>query len=320
VAIALALAACRGDRKPVVVSAAEHPLNREHVSLADVAAFSPLPLRPRAGASEVFWQQWGDQRAEIASYRGVAERYGELRPATWVVVTVVEPHDRRTWIKQDHADEAQRVYVLKSLQHLRFQTGTYPYSVATIAICPLEAWLPHRFAPTKISATVQEWCGHVYHGIWPGEGQLLSHLVSYFESEGQGSERIIVDSAALYEDALPLMLRELDGPFNEGRPWEGALVPSLWSTRKRHVPLRAERARIERHAEQREGVAVVRFVVSSANATRTFIIEAAGERRLLALQLQDGTQLELQGSARLAYWQHHAESDALLLRELGVER
>src|SRR5690606_32484396 len=120
---------------------------------------------------------------------------------------------------------------------LRFQTGIYPYSVMTSVFAPVDAYYEHRFTPAKITMTAQEWCGHVFFGVWPGQDRFASRGMSYFASEGERDETVEAPAGALYEDALPIQLRELDGPFAGGRDWEGTLVPSIWGARQAHVPL-----------------------------------------------------------------------------------
>src|SRR5688500_6763269 len=72
-----------------------------------------LPARPSACASRDFWAAWGDGRAELTGYAGRVSRYGELREAEVVLIYVTEPHDRRTWIKDDDVGRDHRVSVLK---------------------------------------------------------------------------------------------------------------------------------------------------------------------------------------------------------------
>ena len=275
-----------------------------------------LPARPRATASSAFWDQWSDGRAEMSSYRGTVARYGAPRPAELVLIYVTEPLDRETLVKDDDAPPGQRVNVIKLNAALRFQTGIYPYSILTSTFAPVDAYYPERFAPVKITMSAQEWCGHVFAGVWPGAGSFLSRGLSYFASEGERDESIEVPAGALYEDALPIQLRELDGPFAGGGDWEGTLVPSLWRARRDHQPLRGVPATIRR---AREGD-VVRFTVRAGDYERVLDVEATGARRVLGWRTSDGDELRLVATERLPYWELNGPGEEESRERIGLPR
>ncbi len=231
------LTACAGRARPGAPSAT--PSSRD-----EGGRFPAFPERPRAGAGDAFVRAWSDGQAELSGYRARVSRYGALRDAEVVLVFVTEPMDRRTWIKDDHAPAAQRVSVMKLNASLRFQTGVYPYSVLTSVFAPVDRYRDEAFSPVKITLSVQEWCGHVFHGVWPGEGAAVEQIISYFAEEGERRGDLAVPAGALYEDALLIQLRELDGPFARGAAWRGPLVPALWNVRRAHTPLRAVDATI----------------------------------------------------------------------------
>ena len=273
-----------------------------------------LPARPQASASSAFWDRWGDGRAELSSYRGTVMRYGEPRAAELVLIYVTEPLARETLIKDDDAPPEGRVQVLKLNSALRFQTGIYPYSVMTSVFAPVDAYYAHRFTPAKITMTAQEWCGHVFFGVWPGPDHFASRGMSYFASEGERDERVEVAAGALYEDALPIQLRELDGPFAGGGDWEGTLVPSIWRARQAHVPLRPVRATITR---TREGN-LHRFTLRAGELERVYDVEAEGDRRLLGWRDGDGEELHIVATERLPYWQLNSPGDEAARERIGL--
>jgi hypothetical protein len=275
-----------------------------------------LPARPQSRASAAFWQQWGDGRAELSGYRATVMRYGEPREAEIVLVYVTEPLDRETLIKDDAAG-ARSVPTLKLNYSERFQTGIYPYSLLTSVFAPVDAYLPTRFAPVKITLTAQEWCGHVFHGVWPDALGYESQLLSYFASEGERTEHVDAPADTLYEDALFIQLRELDGPFASGGEWRGQLVPRLWSSRRAHVPLRPVPARITR-ARQTEGID--RFTLTYDGVMRTFDVEQGGARRIVAWTASDGERATLLRTERLPYWQLHGPGDERHRESLGLPR
>jgi len=272
---------------------------------------------PAAGG---FWQAWGDGRAELTGYDLVTPRYGTPRKGEMVLIYVTEDMDRRTWIKDDRGDlpAEYRVPVLKLNQVLEFRTGIYPYSVMTSVFSPVSGGDGEPFSPAKVSLSAQEWCGHVFHAIWPVGSTFRSEIHSYFSSEGDAEEEVAVDRNALYEDALLIQIRELDGPFAGGADWSGALVPTLWGRRKEHVPLRPVPATIRRSAAARDGVPVHRFVLSYPGTTRTFDVEQAAPHRILGWKGADGEIATLRRTARLAYWKLNAAGGEEYLREIGL--
>lgn len=282
------------------------------------ARLPPWPARPRAAAGEAFTRAWSDGRAELSGYRARVSRYGELREAELVLIYVTEPMDRRTWIKDDDAPPDRRVGVMKLNASLKFLTGVYPYSVLTSVFAPVDRYRAEAFAPAKITLSAQEWCGHVFHGVWPGDDRATELLLSYFAQEGERRRDVAVPAGALYEDALLIQLRELDGPFAGGGDWRGWIVPSLWSIRRAHQPLAAVEATITRSRGARDGVAVHRFVLRYGEVTRTLDVEAAGARRVLAWQGSDGEDVRLVRTARLPYWQLHGNGDEAQRALFGV--
>lgn len=268
----------------------------------------------RGSASSRFWATWGDGKAELSGYRTTSVRYGSARSAELVLIYVTEPHDRATRIKADNPkpDAAQ---VLKLNISEKFLTGLYPYSVMTSVFAPVDPLPGERFQPSKITLSAQEWCGHVYNGLWPLAGGARVRGFSYFESEGEEDRVMAVPDDALYEDGLLIQLRELDGPFLGGAArWSGALVPSLWRQRKAHVPLAPERATITR--ETRDGA--VYFTLKSGDHEATYEVEDSGARRVRAWRTGDGSTAELIKTARLPYWGLHNPGDEVHRAELGL--
>jgi len=279
-------------------------------------ARASLPARPHGRATAAFWHHWGDGLAELSGYRATVMRYGAPREAEIVLVYVTEPLDRETLIKDDAAG-TRGVPVMKLNYSERFQTGIYPYSLLTSVFAPVDAYLPTRFAPVKITLSAQEWCGHVFHGVWPDALGYESQLISYFASEGERTEHVDAPADTLYEDALFIQLRELDGPFANGGEWRGMLVPRLWSTRRAHIALRPVAARITRAHQTPE---IDRFTLTYDGVTRTFDVEQRGARRIVAWTASDGERATLLRSERLPYWQLNGPGDESHRESLGLPR
>ncbi|UJR78643.1 hypothetical protein [Sandaracinus amylolyticus] len=275
-----------------------------------------FPARPRRTASSEFWARWGDGLAELSTYRGTVSRYGEPRPAEQVLVYVTEPLDRDTLIKDDDAPRDRRVQVLKLNSMLRFQTGIYPYGVMTSVFAPVDAYYAERFAPAKITMSAQEWCGHVFAGVWPGQGTFFARGLSYFASEGERDELVHVGEGALYEDALPIQLRELDGDFAGGGDWSGMLVPSLWRARRDHTALAPVRATITRSRE----ADVTRFTLRAGDYERVFEVEATGAKRILGWTTNQGESMRVVATDRMPYWELNQVGEESARERIGLPR
>lgn len=297
-----------------------------------LAAFGAVALVASAGcggaasagpaavpASSAFWTAWGDGKAELSGYKVTTSRYGAPRDARVVLIYVTEPMDRRVWIKDDAGDvpAAERVNVLKLNHVLEFQTGIYPYSVMTSVFAPVDGLYGHRFAPAKITLSAQEWCGSVYQKLIARPGSFSSELRSYFHAEGDSNATIATPADTLYEDALFIQVRELDGPFAGGKDWKGSVVPSLWSSRKAHAPLQPVAATIRRENAARDGAPVTRFTLVYGGVTKTIDVEKAAPRRVLGWTTSDGDTAQLLKTARLPYWQLHGPGDEKYLQQLG---
>ena len=270
-------------------------------------------------ASSAFWTAWGDGKAELSGYAVTTSRYGVPREGRVVLIYVTEPMDRRVWIKDDAGDvpPSERVNVLKLNNILEFQTGIYPYSVMTSVFAPVDAGTGERFSPVKIALSAQEWCGHVYHKVMPKADGFASESRSYFHAEGESSKSVRVPQGTIYEDALLIQLRELDGPFAQGRNWSGSIVPSLWSARKRHVPLEPVVATIKRENATRDGAPVTRFTVTYGSVVTTYDVEKKMPRRVLGWKSSDGELGRILKTNRLSYWKLNHPGDEKYLKDLG---
>lgn len=274
----------------------------------------------RVEVSKTFTRHWRDGKAELSGYEVTTMRYGHARKGHAVLIYVTEPMDRRTWIKDDALDAGDhQVDVLKLNHQLTFRTGIYPYSVMTSVFAPVGGQGRERFAPAKISLTAQEWCGHVYHQLHPKGTRLHGELHSYFGSEGNRRQTIATPAGTLYEDALLIQLRELDGPFAGGGDWSGSLVPSLWWTRTAHRPPRPVPATIRRSLATRDGARVTRFEVERAGVTWTYDVEQTYPHRILGWSSSRGERGRLLGSTRLPYWKLNGPGHERYLEQLGLQ-
>lgn len=294
----------------------------------DTARAEDFEPRPSQGASQAFWDHWSDGKAELAAYDVTMPRYGEPRDGQVVLVYVTEEMNKETLIKDDtgRVPPEQKEVVLKLNHTLKFQTGIYPYSVMTSVFSPVGSSGRERFAPVKISFTSQEWCGHVFQVIEPEVDRFANSIRSYFSIEGDRDEVLETAPFTLYEDALYIQLRELDGPFEGGGDWSGQLVPSLWARRTAHVPLRPVAATITRADSTRDGRPVTLFTLAyllgsgarARNFWRRFELDKEYPHRLLGWETSAGERAAVKGVTRLPYWQLNAEGDESFLTELGL--
>jgi hypothetical protein len=288
-----------------------------------VAWVALLALAAPAGAQD-FWNHWGDGRAEVNGYRLTQPRYGAAREGTAVYVFVTEGFSDRLRVKADpgrHPDDA--VYPVIKLNAVRdFNTGVYDYNVMTSTFLRVASDWP----VAKVSFSSQEWCGHVWHQIVPREGRVDGVFHSYFGGEADGSEDLELPQGAVFEDALPVLLRGLQGAFLEaGESRSVPFLPSMLHSRLTHTPLAWTTAEITR-SEKTQAVEVPAgsfevtvFTVEVEDGRRlTYAIEAAPPHRLVRQTGPGGEELALKGSTRMAYWKLNAPGSEKHLEEIGL--
>jgi hypothetical protein len=288
-----------------------------------VAWTALLALAAPAGAQD-FWKHWGDGRAEVNGYRLTQPRYGAARAGTAIYVFVTEGFSDRRRVKAGagrHPDDD--VYPVMKLNAVRdFSTGVYDYNVMTSTFLRVATGWP----VAKVSFSSQEWCGHVWHQIVPREGRVDGVFHSYFDGEADGAEDLALPEGAVFEDALPVILRGWNGEFVEaGESRTVPFLPSLLHSRLTHRALTWTTAQITR-SEKTTTVSVpagsfeVRtFTVEVEGGRRlTFSIEAAPPHRLVRQTGPGGEELALKGSTRMAYWKLNAPGTEKHLQEIGL--
>lgn len=128
--------------------------------------------------SKAFKTYWFSGHAEISSYSLTQSRYGELRSGDAVLIYVTEDFMPNTQVKANNPGE-NSIKVLKLNATKKFNTGIYPYSIMQSAFQPIYT----KSQPLKISASIQEWCGHVYAQINRSSSSFKYTGHSYFEGE-----------------------------------------------------------------------------------------------------------------------------------------
>lgn len=282
---------------------------------------------PPSQAPDGFWERWGDGRAEVAGYTLEQRRYGQVRTGEAVLITVTETFTRGQRVKSDggHDDE----YPVLKLNEVRdFQTGIYDYNVMTSTFLPLSGELP-RGLPTKLSFSMQEWCGHVYEQLLfdpvSGGVQARHGGHSYFDGEGDRQQVLTLPEGAITADALPMLVRGLVGELVQpGESIERPVLPRLQDLRMQHEELGFRSARIHRgEAVETLQVPAGSFQVESwtvelGELRTTYRVATAAPHHLVSWSRSDGERGELTGVSRRRYWQEHDEGHEELRGELGL--
>ncbi|WP_339752518.1 septum formation inhibitor Maf [uncultured Winogradskyella sp.] len=209
-------------------------------------------LAPKTILSKEFKDYWYNGEAEITAYKLEQARYGEMRDGKAVLIFVTEDFLPEVQVKADNYSKTNTP-VLKLNATKNFNTGIYPYSIMQSTFYPV---VNNQHA-LKVSASVQEWCGHVYTQLNNRE-KFEVKLHSYFQNEADQSFKI---EKTWTENELWTKLRVNPNLLPVG---ELEIIPSLEYTRLRHKDLKAYTA----YASLKNGT----YTVSYAELNRTLKI------------------------------------------------
>lgn len=200
----------------------------DELALTESIEKESLPTKTKLTAE--FKDYWYAGNAEITSFKLEQARYGEMRDGTAVLVYVTEDFLPKEQVKAENYSKSN-IPVLKLNATKNFNTGIYPYSIMQSTFFPV-ANNQHLI---KASASIQEWCGHVYTQLNNRkEFEVMSH--SYFQSEADQNltlektwtENELWTKLRIDPSSLPL------GDIN--------IIPSLEYTRLSHKEIKAYRA------------------------------------------------------------------------------
>ena len=193
------------------------------------------------------------------------------------------------------------------------------------------------FAPVKVSFSSAEWCGHVYEELLLDPNRIRHQLSSYFEGETIAGT-LPRPAGGMLEDELFVRLRGLRGDFlepgqkrtlpflpgtfyrrmtHQGATWSTTVIERLAAPRRLEVPAGTFSASeyVVRVADGREG----RFDVEPAYPHRIVKWSWTPPRGVAPEHWLGGADSgELTGSARLKYWNLHANGDERYLEQLGL--
>ena len=143
-----------------LISCSEQQLNPEKINL-----------------NNEFKSYWFDGKAEISTYILSQSRYGEMRSGNAVLIFVTEDFLKNEQVKANISSEKSES-VLKLNRTVNFLTGIYPYHIMNSSFVSLE----EKESLRKITASIQEWCGHTYLQL-NKKLELTIKRYSYFQGE-----------------------------------------------------------------------------------------------------------------------------------------
>jgi len=197
---------------------------------------------PLLELSTDFKEYWFEGKAEITSYKLEQSRYGEPRSGTAVLIFVTEDFLPEAQVKADEKNDSN-IPVLKLNAVKNFNTGIYPYSIMQSTFYPL---VDDSHA-LKVSASIQEWCGHMYTQLNNRENfEIISN--SYFE--GEADQNMELDKTWL-ENEVWTQLRINPDNLPTG---EVQIIPSLEFFQLSHIEIKAYQASAEFYQDDSLGV------------------------------------------------------------------
>ncbi|BAO76942.1 hypothetical protein [Winogradskyella sp. PG-2] len=285
--------------------------------VSETLAISESKTATKALATKVtltkeFNNYWYAGEAEITSYKLEQARYGEIREGNAVLVYVTEDFLPEKQVKADNYNKANTP-VLKLNATKNFNTGIYPYSIMQSTFYPVS----NNQHAVKISASVQEWCGHVYTQLNNRDDfEIMSH--SYFQSEADQTFKV---EKVWTENELWTKLRIDPKSLPIG---DIEIIPSIEYTRLSHKSIKAYSAiaRLEKNT----------YVLSYPELNRTLKINfnidfpydilgweetsLSGYGASAKTLTTKATKLE---SIKSAYWGKNNNSDEILRETLKLQ-
>ncbi len=150
-------------------------------------------------------------------------------------------------------------------------------------------------------------------------------LHSYFGGEADQTHVHRIRQDVLFEDAIPVLIRELRGPWlAPGETRQFTSGPSLLALRLLHKPFEWQMLKVTKSAKRSlmgsvlGKIAVTRWTVETpSQGTFTYWVEVDWPHRIIQWSSDQGESGVLTGSTRLPYWKLHKGGDEKYLRELG---
>ncbi len=176
---------------------------------------------------------WGDYwyagKAEITVYDTKQFRYKDVHEGQTVLVQVTEDFLTDKQVKNDNYVNKNSESVLKTNLIQRFTTGIYDYSIMTSTFTP--ASRTEAIPSSKVTATMQDWCGHTFVQYNHKNSRYNIQQFSYFESEGDNKYQ--VNTPDLMEEEIFNRIRLSVGQLPTGSI---QFLPSIIYHRFKHIP------------------------------------------------------------------------------------
>jgi hypothetical protein len=164
-------------------------------------------------------------------------RYRGVHPGEAVLIFVTEDFLTEEQVKNEKYTNPNSASVLKMNMIRRFSTGIYDYSIMTSVFTPVDV-LEHPYT-FKVTNGSQDWCGQSFMQINQERKRYRVQTFSYFEEEGDQSDRT---PAAPLEDELFNRVRM--GP--ENLPTGSfSMYPSTTYCRLNHLPFSQQQVEAE---------------------------------------------------------------------------
>lgn len=220
IALAIGLVSCKNESK-----------QKKDMAVNFATETTPTKPLPSKEPSQEFKDYWYAGKAEITSYKLEQARYGEIREGKAVLIYVTEDFLPNKQVKADNQNP-DNISILKLNATKKFNTGVYPYSIMESTFYPIT----NNQHAIKVSASVQEWCGHVYAQLNNKKDfEVKAH--SYFESEGDQNFKL---KKTVLENELWTQLRIDPKSLPIGNL---NIIPSLEYSRLKHIQLKAYNAK-----------------------------------------------------------------------------
>ncbi|MBT8243855.1 MAG: septum formation inhibitor Maf [Winogradskyella sp.] len=276
------------------------------------AQINEVIKKPAFKPSKAFNDYWHGGEAEITSYKLEQVRYAEVRNGNAVMVYVTEDFLPEVQVKADNYSE-ENVSVLKLNATKNFNTGIYPYSIMQSTFYPV-ANNQHLI---KASASIQEWCGHVYAQLNNrADFEVMSH--SYFQSEAD--QKFNLDKS-ISENELWTKLRINPQSLPTGKI---SVIPSLEYIRLRHIDFKAYNA----SATLKEGSYTLDYPELKRtliiNFNKVFPFEITSWEETTPSGYGSHTEMLTTKATKIktiksAYWSKNANKYQILREDLGLQ-
>lgn len=269
--------------------------------------------------SDLFKEYWYGGKAELNTYELEQSRYGETREGSAVLIFVTEDFSKTKQVKLDNPEKSNgdNVKVLKMNFTKNFVTGIYPYSMMLSCFTPIyQTQYPQAL---KVSMSAQEWCGQVFTQLNLKGSNYLVQSNSYFEKEGDRSEKI---KSYYLEDEIWNRIRLNPESLPTG---EIQIISGLFFSRLLHKDIRNQKALISKQEKNHETIYSIYFQDDQRSLVIT--IQKAFPHKILKWEesfMERGiavrTKANLKKSVTLDYWTKNKNEFLNLRDSLGLSR